>query len=80
MQQPNLFEAESQQKEAVPLIDPQIIRKLNLLTQKERPFCGFCNAKCGFSWYDRQDYSLCTQCFEKKNYPEEVSALDFKVC
>ena len=77
MQQPNLFEAESQQKEAVSLIDPQIIRKLNLLTQKERPFCGFCNAKCGFSWYDHQDYSLCAQCFEKKNYPEEVTALDF---
>jgi len=21
------------------------------LTSKDRPFCGFCEALCGFSWY-----------------------------
>ena len=34
-------------------IDPACLRRINLLTAKERPFCSFCNALVGFSWFVR---------------------------
>ena len=33
------------------LLDPCMVRKINLLTSKERPNCAYCDAKVGFSWY-----------------------------
>ena len=35
-------------------IDPACLRRINLLTAKERPFCSFCNAIVGFTWYLRR--------------------------
>jgi len=32
------------------MIDPVILRKINLLTAKKRPFCAYCNALVGFTW------------------------------
>lgn len=34
-------------------IDPACLRRINLLTAKERPFCSFCNSLVGFTWYER---------------------------
>eukprot|EP00354_Favella_ehrenbergii_P007112 CAMPEP_0170455050 /NCGR_PEP_ID=MMETSP0123-20130129/3112_1 /TAXON_ID=182087 /ORGANISM="Favella ehrenbergii, Strain Fehren 1" /LENGTH=63 /DNA_ID=CAMNT_0010717995 /DNA_START=656 /DNA_END=847 /DNA_ORIENTATION=- len=34
-------------------IDPACLRRINLLTAKERPFCSFCNALVGFTWHVR---------------------------
>lgn len=53
----NLFEPEAQSDAA------GYIRKLNIVTSRLRPFCAFCNALCGFSWYDKKGedkYQLCT--------------------
>jgi hypothetical protein len=77
MQQTNLFETDLKLKDPVSIIEPQILRKINLLTLKDRPFCCYCNAKCGFSWYLHRDYTLCITCFQSKNFPEGVSELDF---
>ena len=35
-------------------IDPACLRRINLLTAKERPFCSFCNSLVGFTWYVRK--------------------------
>lgn len=32
------------------LLDPVVIRKINLLTSKQRPFCAFCKCLVGFTW------------------------------
>ena len=34
-------------------IDPACLRRLNLLTAKERPFCSYCNGLVGFTWFKR---------------------------
>lgn len=36
------------------MIDASCLRKLNILTSKDRPFCAFCNSLCGFSWYQKK--------------------------
>ena len=36
------------------MIDPVILRKINLLTAKKRPFCTYCNALVGFTWKNYQ--------------------------
>ena len=38
-------------RKVVETMDYIMKRKVNLLTSKERPFCGFCDEICGFSWY-----------------------------
>jgi hypothetical protein len=49
-----LFDIESQNEEVkneLPsMVDKSILRKINLLTSKDRPFCAFCNSLCGFQW------------------------------
>ena len=40
------------------LIDKGCMRKINLLTAKERPFCAYCNALVGFSWKKKKDDAL----------------------
>jgi hypothetical protein len=56
----NIFDANQEPEEhktdkrdtpkAKAMIDPVILRKINLLTAKKRPFCGYCNALVGFTW------------------------------
>ncbi len=63
-------------------LDKVYLRKLNILTSKDRPFCAFCNALCGFTWHFKNQgadsYSLCQKCFNKGNYPTAVSENDFE--
>jgi hypothetical protein len=33
------------------LLDSTVLRKINLMTAKTRPFCSFCQALVGFSWH-----------------------------
>ena len=53
----NLFELEQPNplsKSVLPtkgFIDPRCLRKINVLTSRDRPFCAFCSALCGFSWH-----------------------------
>jgi len=42
-----------------PLIDKVSVRKLNLLTAKQRPFCQVCQALVGFSWRKRDELNVC---------------------
>ena len=52
--QGNLFDLRNEDNNDTPVdIDPQTLRKLNILTQKDRPVCAFCNAICGFTWYTK---------------------------
>lgn len=60
------------------LIDRACLRKINLLTAKERPFCQVCKALVGFSWKKRKEESeaelpetACLQCFEKEIFTAE---------
>ena len=53
------------------LIDKDCLRKLNLLTAKERPFCAYCSSLTGFSWKTRKagvseelPELLCNSCFD----------------
>ena len=57
------------------LIDKSCLRKINLLTAKERPFCTYCNALVGFSWKQSKTDApeplpkiLCNSCFDKERY------------
>jgi hypothetical protein len=50
-----LFEvpvSDTQEATAEPkaMIDPACLRKINILTLKERPLCAYCDANVGFSW------------------------------
>ena len=49
----NLFDVEQPSSKATikAMIDQTCLKKINILTSKDRPFCVFCNALCGFSWY-----------------------------
>jgi len=69
----NLFEEEKD--EAQPYI-----RKLNMVTARLRPFCAFCNAIVGFTWYLKKEgdkYALCTTCFKQGNYPSGIDPKEF---
>lgn len=57
------------------LIDQDCLRKLNLITAKERPFCSLCQALVGFSWRQSQQGTVCNQCFEKAETKES-----YEVC
>jgi hypothetical protein len=53
------------------LIDKDCLRKINLLTAKERPFCTYCSSLAGFSWRRRKAGMneelpdiLCNLCFD----------------
>jgi len=69
----NLFDVDSQQP---PQGTNEYIRKLNIVTLRERPFCAFCSAKVGFTWFTKADstYSLCTICVKSSNYPGDLDA------
>jgi len=65
------------------MLDPVVIRKINLLTSKQRPFCAFCKCLAGFTWqrYDpnetgesTQGYDLCMTCFAQDKYPAKDAA------
>ena len=71
----NLFEVSSVQTSAESphdqslaqpkrLVDAATIRKLNLLTCKQRPTCSFCCALVGFSWRSNETMTLCEKCFQ----------------
>ena len=64
----NLFDIEQPQSKT-PVktgIDHHCLRKINILTSKDRPFCGFCECLCGFEWYNKS----------AKNVEDEVSLQD----
>jgi len=46
------------------MIDPGCLRKINLLTAKERPLCSVCQTKVGFTWYESTEHVSCDQCFK----------------
>ena len=50
-------------------LDASCIRKINLLSTKERPTCSFCNTLTGFSWYQSDDLFLCSKCFTSESFP-----------
>ena len=52
------------------LIDPGCLRKINILTAKERPTCNFCQTMAGFTWFASDETIVCDSCFKKNNYPE----------
>ena len=69
----NLFEEERDEAQGY-------IRKLNMVTARLRPFCAFCNAIVGFTWYLKKEgdqYALCTTCFKQGNYPTGLDPKDF---
>jgi len=46
------------------------LKKINLLTVSKRPFCTFCKAICGFSWFKATDFILCKHCHEDESTQE----------
>lgn len=89
----NLMDVDQPQTKVAPQVklDPYFLRKVNILTSKDRPFCSFCGALSGFNWFtsqqsqqedaavnDVQQFSLCEACFKKGNYPKEMKATDFQ--
>ena len=54
-------------------IDPACLRRINLLTAKERPFCSFCNALVGFTWYVRMQKQSKEQHADKPDQEMEGS-------
>ena len=62
-------------------MDKASLRKINLITCKDRPFCAFCNAVTGFTWYTKKEvdqYSLCYTCYTKSNFPSDCQPTDFE--
>jgi len=45
---------EAEDKKVLASIDPVCLRKINILTAKERPFCSFCSSLVGFTWFVRR--------------------------
>lgn len=37
-------------------------KKMNLFTISKRPFCNFCKAICGFTWFKSPELILCKNC------------------
>lgn len=56
------------------MIDAAALRKINLLSAKERPECTYCKTLVGFTWYesDAAELSLCQKCMREDNIPAEV--------
>jgi len=54
------------------LIDVGSLRKINLLSCKERPTCAYCNTLVGFTWHQSTEISLCEKCFSEEKYPLEI--------
>lgn len=48
-------------------IDPACLRRINLLTAKERPFCSFCNGLTGFTWYVRSSIKKPEDCLKEED-------------
>lgn len=68
------------------LIDKDCLRKINLLTAKERPFCTFCSSLTGFSWRklragvnDELPEILCNPCFNQ-NKDSSCSDKQYEEC
>jgi len=56
----NMFDAEKGNKKIGKLeLTPSLSRKLNLLTLNLRPFCNFCSAVCGATWFTNESINLC---------------------
>lgn len=51
------------------LLDAGSLRKLNLLSCRERPVCGFCGTLVGFTWQAGPQYVLCNQCHREHKFP-----------
>lgn len=80
----NLFELEepnnevkNQQATLQAQIDSITLRKLNILTSKDRPFCAFCEALCGFNWYYKSKKAS-NQLEEVKTANENEEDLEMK--
>ena len=56
------------------LIDKDCLRKINLLTAKERPFCTYCSSLTGFSWKKRREG---VENDDKNSHPEILCNLCF---
>ena len=62
---PTAGETREQTTEINPqLVDPASLRKINILTSKERPICTICGTKCGFSWHQADASIACNMCFQ----------------
>ena len=46
---------ENGQERQLGTIDAACLRKINLLTAKERPFCSYCNNLVGYNWFVEND-------------------------
>ena len=57
---------------------PDLMRKLNLLTLKNRPKCAFSECVVGFRWYTNGEFCLNEKCFREGNYPKDCTKESFK--
>lgn len=54
------------------MADPEIVRKLNILTSKYRPICNVSNKKVGFKWWQSRETIISEFCWKKGTIQKDL--------